>query len=52
MTLSKNFQILESKGETNAAIPVLQKGATLDPESKAIQQVSYLKMKWDHLNFD
>lgn len=33
------LQILESKGETNAAIPILQKGATLDPDSKAIQQV-------------
>lgn len=44
MTFSKILQILESKGETNAAIPVLQKGATLDPESKAIQQVSVLKI--------
>lgn len=26
-------------GDANAAIPVLQKGATLDPDSKAIQQV-------------
>lgn len=32
-------QILEAKGDIKAAIPVLQKGAILDPESRAIQQV-------------
>lgn len=32
-------QILEAKGDIKEAIPVLQKGAILDPESRAIQQV-------------
>lgn len=34
-------QILEAKGEINAAIPILQKGATLEPESQDIQQVAF-----------
>lgn len=33
-------QILEAKGDIKAAIPILQKGAILDPESRAIQQVT------------
>ncbi|KAJ6637366.1 Peptidyl-prolyl cis-trans isomerase FKBP8 [Pseudolycoriella hygida] len=37
--LFRKGKILEAKGEINAAIPVLQKGATLDPDSKAIQQL-------------
>lgn len=37
--LFRKGKILESKGDTNAAIPVLQKAATLDQESKAIQQL-------------
>lgn len=35
-------QILEAKGDIKAAIPVLQKGAILDPESRAIQQVQLI----------
>lgn len=38
-------QILEAKGDIKAAIPVLQKGAILDPESRAIQQVSTNSMQ-------
>lgn len=34
------FQILDGNGNTNAAIPIFQKAAMLDPESKAVQQVS------------
>lgn len=37
--LFRKGKILESKGDASAAIPVLQKGATLDPDSKAIQQL-------------
>lgn len=37
--LFRKGKILESKGDAGAAIPVLQKGATLDPDSKAIQQL-------------
>lgn len=37
------IQILEAKGDIKAAIPVLQKGAILDPESRAIQQVNHLQ---------
>lgn len=44
-------QILEAKGEINAAIPVLQKGATLDPDSKAIQQVSLKKKRISQKHF-
>lgn len=33
-------QILEAKGDIKAAIPILQKAAILDPDSRAIQQVS------------
>lgn len=36
--LFRKGKILDAKGDTKAAIPVLQKAATLDPESKAIQQ--------------
>lgn len=36
------LQILEAKGDIKAAIPVLQKGAILDPESRAIQQVQLI----------
>lgn len=36
-------------GDANAAIPVLQKGATLDPDSKAIQQVR-LHRNWSKIN--
>lgn len=34
-----DLQILEAKGDIKAAIPILQRGAILDPESRAIQQV-------------
>lgn len=37
--LFRKGKILESKGDASAAIPVLQKGAILDPDSKAIQQM-------------
>lgn len=37
--LFRKGKILESKGDAGAAIPVLQRGATLDPESRAIQQL-------------
>lgn len=37
--LFRKGKILEAKGEINASIPVLQKAATLDPDSKAIQQL-------------
>lgn len=37
--VSLMFQILEAKGDIKAAIPILQKGAILDPDSRAIQQV-------------
>lgn len=37
--LFRKGKILESKGDAGSAIPVLQKGATLDPDSKAIQQL-------------
>lgn len=37
--LFRKGKILEAKGDIKAAIPVLQKGAILDPESKAIQQL-------------
>lgn len=33
------FQILETKGETLRAIPILQKAATLDADNKSIQNV-------------
>lgn len=33
------LQILDGNGNTNAAIPIFQKAAMLDPESKAVQQV-------------
>lgn len=32
------FQILDAKGETKGAIALLQKAATLEPDSKTIQQ--------------
>lgn len=38
--MDESPQILEAKGDIKAAIPVLQKGAILDPESRAIQQVN------------
>lgn len=37
-------------GDANAAIPVLQKGATLDPDSKAIQQVFKYKISYFFIN--
>lgn len=39
--LSFDLQILEAKGDIKAAIPILQKAAILDPESRAIQQVLF-----------
>lgn len=36
------IKILDAKNDVNEAIPVLQKAAILDPESKAIQQVNIL----------
>lgn len=39
--LFRKGKILDGKNETNAAIPILQKAAILDPESKAIQQVRH-----------
>lgn len=35
------IKILEAKGDIKAAIPILQKAAILDPESRAIQQVQF-----------
>lgn len=37
--LFRKGKILDAKNDTNEAIPVLQKAAILDPESKAIQQM-------------
>jgi len=37
--LFRKGKILDTKGDTNAAVPILQKAATLDPDSRAIQQV-------------
>lgn len=37
-----HLQILEAKGDIKAAIPILQKAAILDPDSRAIQQVHLL----------
>lgn len=49
--LFRKGKILETKGETLRAIPILQKAATLDADNKSIQNVRFsdvLKM----LHFD
>lgn len=38
--LFRKGKIIEAKGNVNAAIPLLQKAAILDPENRAIQNVS------------
>lgn len=38
--LFRKGKILDAKGKVNAAIPLLQKAATLDPDNRAIQNVS------------
>lgn len=38
--LYRKGKILDMKGNVNSAIPLLQKAAILDPENRAIQNVS------------
>lgn len=38
--LFRKGKILDAKGQVNVAIPLLQKAATLDPDNRAIQNVS------------
>lgn len=38
--LFRKGKILDAKGQVNTAIPLLQKAATLDPDNRAIQNVS------------
>lgn len=40
--LFRKGKILDAKGAVNSAIPLLQRAATLDPENRAIQNVSML----------
>lgn len=45
-----HLQILDGNGNTNAAIPIFQKAAMLDPESKAVQQVNKIHLKFQKIS--
>lgn len=51
--LFRKGKILDAKGDVNSAIPLLQRAATLDPENRAIQNVSHLyKFTFDYIKIN